>query len=75
MTTTLVRTRRMPKGKRNPDEWKRKPIVIQLRGTPEYKAWAERLAEHDRTTVADSTDRALALYAKHIGFTEPPPRR
>ena len=75
MTTTLARKRRMPKGKRNPDEWKRKPIVIQLRGTEEFKAWAERLADADRTTVADVTDRALALYAKHIGFAEPPPRR
>ena len=61
--------------RRNPDEWERKPLVLQMRGSAEWKAWVERLAKFDRGSVADVTDRALAAYARLVGFTEKPPER
>lgn len=70
-----VRARPMPKGKKNPEEWKQKPIIMQMRGTPDFKGWLERLAEFDRTTVADIADRAIVRYAREIGFKEDPPKR
>lgn len=61
--------------KKNPDEWKGKPLIIQLRGTLEFKEWAEGLAGYDRSSLADLVERALVRYARDIGYTtEAPPR-
>lgn len=57
------------------DDVSRKPMVVQVRGSDEWKAWVERLAAFHRGTIADVTDRALAAYARQIGFNEPPPER
>jgi hypothetical protein len=54
---------------------KSKPMALQMRGAVEWKAWLEKLAEFDRTSVADVADRAIARYAKEIGFPDPPPKR
>lgn len=62
-------------GNRSPDKWKSKPIVLQVRGTLDYKAWLERVAEVDGTTVAALADRAIRRYAREIGVLEPPPKR
>jgi hypothetical protein len=59
----------------HPKNWNAKPIIIQLRGSPEFKAWVEALAEFDATSVAELTERAYANYARQIGFTNPRPRR
>jgi len=66
-----------PKAKTSqpPEQWNRKSLVLQVRGSPEWKAWLEGLAEFDRTTVADVADRAIVRYAREIGFTEPAPKR
>jgi hypothetical protein len=46
-----------------------------MRGSPEWKAWLEKLARFDRSSVSDVADRAIAAYARTIGFPdEPPPR-
>lgn len=51
-----------------------KPIVVQIRGSAEYKAWVERVADLDGSTVCGVFDRALRLFAKQNGYP-PPPRR
>jgi hypothetical protein len=49
---------------------------IIVRGVPEWKEWAEELAEFDRTpSLNDLVDRALVHYARHVGFTKPAPKR
>ena len=49
--------------------------ITTLKGSPDWAAWLERLAEFDRNTVVGLIDRALAEYAKNHGFNEPPPKR
>ncbi len=46
-----------------------------VRGSEEWRAWVERLIDHDRTSWPDLVDRALAAYAKSVNFEEPPPKR
>lgn len=58
-----------------PAEPDRKPMVVQIRGSAEYKAWAEKLAAFDGSTLAALYDRAARQYAKSIGFHESPPSR
>ncbi len=58
------------------DQWRpAKPISLQVRSSLEWKAWLERLAKYDRTTAAELADRALASYARSIGFPDQPPER
>ena len=50
--------------------------AIMVRARPEWKAWVERLAEHDRTSaVVDIIDKALVAYGRQIGFPEAAPKR
>lgn len=51
-----------------------KPLVVQMRGSREWKVWLEGLAARERLSVANLIDRILTQYAKEIGF-RPPPRR
>lgn len=61
---------------RNPDDWKAKPIIVQLRGATEFKEAVERLAEFDGSqSVSALVDRALRQYARQIGFNETLPKR
>jgi hypothetical protein len=50
------------------------PSVIGMRGTPQWRAWLGRLAEHCRATPSATIDRALAELARREGFEEPPKR-
>lgn len=79
MTKSRAKAEQMAKRKRPPGEAQGrdggKPLAIQVRGSTEWKAWVERLAEFDRSNVADLTDRAMAAYARTIGFLDPPPPR
>ena len=49
--------------------------VLSIRGTTEWRDWLNRLSEHCRLKSPDVIDRALIVYAKQEGFTEPPPKR
>ncbi len=50
--------------------------VLMIRGVPEWKAWAEELAEFDRApSMNDLVDRALVVYARHVGFAKTAPKR
>lgn len=52
-----------------------KPLVVQLRGSSEFKAWVESGADFDRSTVAVLVEKALVSYLKGTGFAPKPPRR
>ncbi len=55
--------------------------TVAIRSTPAWKAWLERLAEHDskirrqNPNVSDTADRAFVAYAREIGFLEVAPLR
>lgn len=50
-------------------------MVLQMRGTPEWKTWLEELAAFDDRSPASLGERAIRRYAIEIGFTEEPPKR
>lgn len=52
-----------------------KPMIVQVRGSHEFKAWAEELARFDGLSLTSLFDRSIRLYAKAVGFNEPPPKR
>lgn len=49
--------------------------AVAFRAMPDYVAWLERAARHDRASVATYLDRAATERAKAIGFDEPAPER
>jgi hypothetical protein len=53
----------------------RNPIIVQVRGSEEYKDWATRLAKFDDRPLSSLVERALRLYSRGIGFNEEPPER
>jgi hypothetical protein len=53
----------------------RKPTVLAMKGSPEWKAWLDRAADHCRLSASTLVDLAVAEYVKARGFTEPPPKR
>lgn len=58
-----------------PETWKKKPLILNLRGSEEFKAWLQDLAAADRQSVSGVVERALVHYAKGIGFTKEAPER
>lgn len=79
MTIQKTGRRRMAKKKLPADDaknWVGNPHAMHIRGTKDWKDWAVELAEFDRSgSVADLVDRALAAYARAVGFPKPPPPR
>lgn len=75
VTVSRKQKRMAKKNSNDSTGWAKKPIIMAMRGSQEYKAWLERLAEFDRSSVAEMTERAQARYAREIGFEEPPPKR
>jgi hypothetical protein len=49
--------------------------VLSVRGSGGWHGWLARLADHDRSSLADLVDHALVSYAREIGFKELPPKR
>jgi hypothetical protein len=49
--------------------------VLTIKGTDEWKAWLDALADHLRTPASTIVDHSLVRYAKEVGFTKPPPKR
>ncbi|OJW27590.1 MAG: hypothetical protein BGO49_25295 [Planctomycetales bacterium 71-10] len=58
----------------------RKPPVtttaksVAFRVSADYAEWLERASSFDRSSVSAFLDRAVATYAKTIGFESPPER-
>lgn len=49
--------------------------TIGIKASTEWAEWLERLARHQRTTVASLIDRALAEHARSVQFEDQPPER
>lgn len=49
--------------------------ITTLKGSPEWGAWLQRLADFDRNTIVGLIDRAVAEYAQNHHFEERPPKR
>jgi len=49
-------------------------MVVGMRGSPEWKGWLDRLADHCRLNKVDVIDLALVDYAQKMGFEAPPKR-
>lgn len=52
----------------------RKPMVVQIRGSEEWKAWAESIADKEGFSLAMLFERALRKFAKDGGYPDPPRR-
>lgn len=61
-----------PKG---PETWNKKPLIVNLRGSEEFKAWLQELATFDRQSVSGLVERALVHYGRSVGFDKAPPER
>jgi len=57
------------------DEKARKPMILQVRGSDEFKQWYDELAEHDGLSPTALFDRAIRQYAKLVEFKKPAPPR
>jgi hypothetical protein len=65
-----------PPAKPKAEESRVRTGVLLVRGVPEWKVWAEELADFDRApSMNDLVDRALVVYARHVGFPKPAPKR
>ena len=56
-------------------ESERQPVVLTMRGKPEWKTWLKKLSRHCHLKVAVCVEQSLMEYAERRGFTEPPPDR
>jgi hypothetical protein len=65
---------RRPQPRPEPDP-ERQPVVLTMRGRPEWKVWLKRLSKHCRLKVAVCVEQALMEYAERRGFDEPSPER
>ena len=79
LATLLTPSWKTVMAKKRQQELKEKRVrtaVTAIRSRPEWKAWAESLAEFDRApSVNDLFDRALVAYARQVGFKEVAPKR
>jgi hypothetical protein len=53
---------------------KQKPLVVQIRGSLEWKAWVEDIARREGDTVAKLFERTVRKFAKDSGYPDPPMR-
>jgi hypothetical protein len=56
-------------------EIERQPVVLTMRGRPEWKVWLKKLSRHRHLKVAVCVEQALMEYAVAHGFKEPSPDR
>lgn len=74
MSATLVEPMARPKSRAVPekaDQAGRKPMVVQIRGSEEYKAWVEGVARKEGFSLAVLFDQALRKYAEGKHGTPP----
>jgi len=53
----------------------RSALAVTVRGSAQWKAWVEALADACRMDVSTLVDTALVELAKNRGFTKPAPKR
>lgn len=73
----MARKKEAPKPEQTPEpeEKARKPMILQVRGSDEFKTWYEEFARFDGLTPTALFDRAIRRYAKEVGFTKEAPQR
>jgi hypothetical protein len=71
MTTGIL----MAKKRAQPAAPQPRRVVVQMKGTDDWKAWLEELAKHLRMPTSAVIDNALVVYAKAQGFTKEAPER
>jgi hypothetical protein len=64
----------VPDPEPEPEEKSRKPMVVQIRGSAEWKAWVEDCARREGDTIAKFFERTARKYAKDAGYPDPPMR-
>lgn len=77
MVGDVAKKGQKPKSKPEPvpDDKSRKPMILQVRGSEEFKAWYDELSRFDGLTPTALFDRAVRRYAKEVGFTKEAPLR
>jgi hypothetical protein len=63
------------KSPRKPPDDEPRQVLLSIKGRLAWKEWLDRLAAFDRSSTVQLIDRAVARYAKDVGFNEPPPER
>lgn len=63
-----------PEPEPEPEEKPRKPMVVQIRGSVEWKSWVEDIARREGDTVAKLFERTVRKFAKDSGYPDPPMR-
>lgn len=75
MSTANTAMAKKKDASKSEDHAARKPLVIQVRGSQEWRDWVERGAAESGLPLSSLVDQALRMYFKSIGMTESPPRR
>ena len=59
-----------------PDPQRVRSAVTNIRSSPAWKAWLERLADFNRSpSLAELVDDAVVMLARELKFPEAPPKR
>jgi hypothetical protein len=53
----------------------RRKVVLQMKGTEEWKGWLDGLSRRLRMPASSVVDNALVMYAKAQGYAEEAPER
>jgi hypothetical protein len=75
LTVARKKTPKTPKPTPGPEEWTKKPLILNLRGSEEFKTWIQGLATFDRQSVSGLVERALVHYGRAIGYKPEAPER
>ncbi len=75
METALMAKPKAKAKRRKQEESGPKPTALTIKGSLEWRAWVERVADHCRVSSSTLVDLAITEYAKNRGFNEQPPTR
>jgi hypothetical protein len=74
-TAPLARKRGAGDSPRKSPDPEPREVLFSVKGRKSWLEWVDRLADFDRSNRVELIDRALARYAREIGFDEQPPER
>jgi hypothetical protein len=63
-----------PAAKAAPKPENRKPVVLQMRGSEEWRTWVEGLARKEGHSLAKLFEMGVRRIAKDVGYPDAPPR-
>jgi hypothetical protein len=73
-SAVVIMPKRAGKAASTPEPGPRR-VVLQMKGTDDWKGWLDRLSKFLRTPTSTIVDHALIRYAKEMGFKEEAPER